>query len=260
MYWLPAVICVIAMILNDMGVFGKRAYSSIYIVSSLILGMSILATLIGAAASLVKNSYLKKISKLFEKSVPAPIADDILELKNLKVSLIQRMLSDRLSSGFTMINYVFMNQIRRLNYDLLYASKHLVNRRATAMIYELNGENKSYTRKDDDDPTSIPPPSPLVQSIALTASQMATTLWWSKQDIEVDRMNKLIACGEFTVCYNLLKYVIDLQKSLQDQSNKDKILRGDGVEGKVLKEVPYPELVALEVQLMDLWDGYCEGR
>ncbi|MGB5981689.1 MAG: patatin-like phospholipase family protein [Nonlabens sp.] len=255
MYWLPGVLAILMMVLNNMEVFGDRAYSSIYIVSSVVLGLSLLATLLAAAASILKNSYLNKISDLFKRSVPKPIADDILQLKNLKVSVIKRMLGDRLSSGFTMINYVFMNQIRRLNYDLLYASKNLKNRRATAMIYELNGENKSYTRNDDD-PTSIAPPSELLQNVALIASQTATTLWWSEEDIKVHRMDKLIACGQFTVCYNLLKYVIDLQKGKEDQSNIDKLVRGSVLE--VASEYDLFNLKRVEEELRELWSKFNE--
>ena len=256
LYWIPGVIAVLMLILNDMQVFGDRSYASIYIVFGVLLGASILATTIGLIASVVKNTYLKKIAELFEKNVPKPIEDDILRLKNLKVSLIKRMLAERMSSAFTMINYVFMNQIRRLNYDLLYSSSKLKNRRATAMIYELDGQRNSYTRNDEDK-VAIDPPSKLLQDVALTATQMPTTLWWSEEDIKLNRMNKLIACGQFTVCYKLLKYIIELQDGTEDRSEIDEMFGKMAIES--LEELPFPELIPLEQQLRELWRKFNEN-
>lgn len=252
MYWLPMVVSIIMMALNNLEVFGDRAYASIYIVFATIMGMSLLATVLGGISSILKNTLVNKVTKIFETSIPAPIMDDVLRLKSLRVSLIKRMLADRLSSSYTMINYVFMNQIRRLNYDLFYKSKNLKNRRATSMIYELNGVDSPYTKKIKEE-KGIKKPSELLVSTALTASQMPTTLWWSKKDIEVDRMDKLIACGQFTVCYNVLKYIIHLKAGEEDQSNIDKLSRDTTLE----KAVPnYPELDAVQHQPEELWETF----
>ena len=256
LYWIPGLIALLMMILNNMHLLGDRSYASIYIVFGVLLGASILATTIGLIASIVKNTYLQKIAALFEKNVPKPIEDDLLRLKNLKVALLKRMLAERMSSAFTMINYVFMNQIRRLNYDLLYSSNNLKNRRATAMIYELDGQHNSYTREDDDK-VAIPPPSQLLQDVALTATQMPTTLWWSEEDVKVNRMNKLIACGQFTVCYNLLKYIIDLQKDVEDRSEIDDMFGNLAKER--IEELPFPELIPLEEHLRKLWSKFNEN-
>ena len=48
--------------------------------------------------------------------------------------------------------------------------------------------------------------------MALTASETPTSLWWDKTDIEKDRMDTLIACGQFTTCYSLMDYILKLQK------------------------------------------------
>ena len=42
---------------------------------------------------------------------------------------------------------------------------------------------------------------------------MGTTLWFTEEDKKVHRLKNLIACGQFTACFNLLKYCIDLKNS-----------------------------------------------
>ena len=49
---------------------------------------------------------------------------------------------------------------------------------------------------------------------------MATTLWWDKSDREVHRLDSLISCGQFTTCYNLIKYIQGLPSDLQNPSVK----------------------------------------
>ncbi len=42
---------------------------------------------------------------------------------------------------------------------------------------------------------------------------MPTTLWWDETDIAKNRMDALIACGQFTVCYELIDYILELKKA-----------------------------------------------
>ncbi|MBN2774161.1 MAG: hypothetical protein JXR31_07925, partial [Prolixibacteraceae bacterium] len=44
-------------------------------------------------------------------------------------------------------------------------------------------------------------------------SEMATTLWFTEKDKEVHRLKNLISCGQFTACFNLLKYCLDLKEA-----------------------------------------------
>jgi hypothetical protein len=58
----------------------------------------------------------------------------------------------------------------------------------------------------------IPECSTQVKRVGLIAAEAPTSLWWDKEDVGVDRMDCLIACGQFTTCYNLMVYIKDLQK------------------------------------------------
>ena len=86
---------------------------------------------------------------------------------------------------------------------------------------------------------------------------MPTTLWWSEEDIKLNRMNKLIACGQFTVCYKLLKYIIELQDGTEDRREIDEMFGKMASES--LEELPFPELIPLEQQLRELWSKFNEN-
>ena len=52
----------------------------------------------------------------------------------------------------------------------------------------------------------------------LTASETPTIQCWDKTDIAKNRMDTLIACGQFTTCYQLIDYILNLKKGLKDST------------------------------------------
>ncbi len=175
------------------------------------------------------------INKMEEKSlhfwswmmgmVPKFMKGKLKRFQNLKLRLIQRMIEERGTSSLIMISDIFLKQIRRLNYDLLYKDDSLKNRRITTLIYELTKEQ--YQKGDSDEKEMdvkeelINEPSELIFDSAKVACEMDTTFWFTEKDREVLRLKNLVACGQFTACYNLLKYCMDLKKS---EANFDEIL------------------------------------
>ena len=89
-------------------------------------------------------------------------------------------------------------------------------------MYELNGEKTAYTNSFKYNKDIKPAPSKVLKSIGLTASETPTTLWWDKTDISKNRMDTLIACGQFTTCYKLIDYILKLKKDPETQ-NVDKV-------------------------------------
>jgi predicted acylesterase/phospholipase RssA len=157
--------------------------------------------------------------------VPKFMKGKLKRFQNLKLRLIQRMIEERGTSSLIMISDIFLKQIRRLNYDLLYKDESLKNRRITTLIYELTEEQ--YQKGDSDEKEMdikeelINEPSELIYNAAKIACEMDTTLWFTEKDREVSRLKNLVSCGQFTACYNLLKYCMDLKKS---EANVDEIL------------------------------------
>ena len=210
LYWITFVLGLVIILLNSMLIFGGTAFTGLYIVGSGIMGIGLLLTVFGLVASVIKAAAASKLKSMLKNNVPEPLLDDILTFKKLEISLVQRMLTERFTSAMLMINDVFLKQMRRLSYDLFYSKQELNNKRVTATVYKLNGQKSPYSNSSFNKEIK-PAPSTNLQSVCLTASETPTTLWWDKKDIAANRMETLIACGQFTVCYELMDYILKLK-------------------------------------------------
>lgn len=186
-----------------------------------------------------------RVYKLWDwliKITPGFMKDKLHYFEGLKLRLIKRMTEERLSSGVKMINDIFLKQIRRLNYQLFYTDDKLKNRRISTLIYELTQKqyklNESDEKGEEKKLKQIPEPLDRVYAAAKIASEMGTTLWFNEEDRKINRLKNLVSCGQFTTCYNLLKYCIDLKTSKAD------------VDKKLLKEMTQ--------KLMDDWNRFIE--
>jgi hypothetical protein len=83
-------------------------------------------------------------------------------------------------------------------------------------------------------------PSPIpgqeIFEAAKIASSMPTALWFTDEDRKLERLKNVIACGQFTTCYNLLDY---LQKLEKDEIE----LGSDGLKIKVELENDWKKFV-----------------
>lgn len=215
LYWSVLLAGILIMLINSLELIKGREWASLYVVGGVFTGVGLSFTLIGAIAGHVKNDILRKLKAVFRKNVPESLLDEVKSFQRLDIDLVKRMIIERATSGAKMINNVFLKQIRYLNYELLYSSEALKNRRISSVIGELNGEKKNNEE--------ISAPKKQLKTVAMIASEAPTTLWWSEEDIKLDRMNSLIACGQFTTCYNLMKYILELKKS--------------GIEGEGMEEM-----------------------
>lgn len=179
----------------------------------ILTGIGFTLTLLGVFALLGKKIGFRWVENEVKKNVPEPLLDDIHAFQNLNFGVVQRMIKERISSSVIMISDIFLKQIRRLNYDLFYSSDALEHKRITSTIYQLNGVKTPYNRGVVLN-NEIPKPSKSLQNVSLIASEMPTTLWWDEKDVKLDRYNALIACGQFTTCYNLIDYIIDLENDI----------------------------------------------
>lgn len=184
--------------------------------------------IISLISLIIKFSTSFAVSKLYRlwkklkrsKLIPGPIMNILDEFEMVRLRLLRRMFEERLTSGFKIINEIFLKQIRRLNYNLFYTDESLRHRRSSLMIYELTKEQyekgESDEKEEEKKHEEIPAPGDKIYEIAGVASKFGTTLWFTKEDKQNQMLQKLIACGQFTACYNLLKYCIDLTKDKAD--------------------------------------------
>jgi hypothetical protein len=173
---------------------------------------------------------------VFEKKVPPVLLDEVASFAHLDIALVRRMISERVTSTFKMVNDVFLKQIRRLNYDLLYSKAELKNRVITSTVYQLNGQPLPY--KNQTLNPAILAPGERLQAAALVASETPTTLWWDETDLHLQRQDNLIACGQFTTCYNLMDYILKLKESGGTSADMDSLYKQLETDWKRFNEKP----------------------
>ncbi|MFT6096974.1 MAG: hypothetical protein ACJAT0_002222 [Nonlabens sp.] len=181
------------------------------VTSGLLLGLGIVTVVLGVVTHRIKDTLIDFMSKQFKK-VPQDLQDNVLIFENLEFNLVVKMLKERISSSFLMIYDIFTKQLRRINYDFLYKQNASLNGIVvTSLIHKFNDNFKKYNPLEIGD-LKLAEPSVALREVALHASETGTQLWWTEKDKELNRMDKLIATGQFTTCYNLLVHISQLEK------------------------------------------------
>lgn len=146
------------------------------------------------AAGLVWLNGMRRRS--LEKFAPEIGAGAWKKFRRLTLNQFIDMAELRLSSLTALTSSVFMSRIRRLIYrrvynDALYKGKLISN-----LVYDLAVEKKKPAA-----PWLVPTDG--MKRISLNASLMPTTFWFNDRQALKD----IIACGQFTTCYNLLEFI-----------------------------------------------------
>lgn len=148
----------------------------------------------------------------------------IPNILRLEFDQLGPMLTDRVNSVMTMVTEVFMKQVRRLIYERVYEDDSWENRRISNFIYELRKEDhqKNMIQKSWLHEKALREPGENIMTVAEKAASMETTLWFTEQDGKEKMMDHLIACGQFTICFNLLEYIYKLRRSPDYADHPDK--------------------------------------
>ncbi|GAB3640817.1 patatin-like phospholipase family protein [Spirosoma arcticum] len=153
-------------------------------------------------------------------------------LANLPLGTLVGMLSERIQSVVILASDLFLKRIRRADYTQLYEDPAWQFRRVANFIYDLsegdqpNREaplNKDTDTKDTPKKETKPEkpdwrgpekirltPLPALAALAEKARLMDTTLWFD--EAHQDHLDAVIATGQFTTCYNLIKYLFRLEQ------------------------------------------------
>jgi hypothetical protein len=130
----------------------------------------------------------------------------------------------RATSMLALTDRVFMKHIRSLNYDTIYKDEQWANRRIMNGLYELGtGENfgKHLTAEEE----VMMEPSEAVYKTTDVATSMGTTLWWSEADRKQRKPEALVACGQYTICWNMLEYLCRLDHNSDNTTEAHDHLR-----------------------------------
>lgn len=213
LYILTFLVGFLMLTLNEMGFAFGKSWISLYIIGGAITAIGLLLTIVGIFAKILKKNVIRFAKKISKENIPDELKDDVSVFYGLEVSLIKRMIEERLTSAFSMISEVFLKQIRRINYDYIHDKDKYKDKIITSTVYKLNGQPNHYSNFKFN-PLIKPALSSKIKDSALIASEMGTTLWWNKDDHDRNRFHHLIACGQYTTCYNLLDFISKLPKPL----------------------------------------------
>ncbi|MBE7178106.1 MAG: patatin-like phospholipase family protein [Mucilaginibacter polytrichastri] len=135
---------------------------------------------------------------------PKIVKDLFLYFGHTPVHVIFSMLRARISSLLALNNDVFLKRVRKLLYDIFLKEGRRTFRAKTNHVFDLSFSNDLNRRKFDSD---VYCPTPALQTVAQAAYEMGTTLWFDQSVGDDYHQAALIACGQFTTCYNLLIYI-----------------------------------------------------
>ena len=181
------------------------------------IGLSIIGTL-GLLFSIVSWKLSRGFVGLTKKlGVPDYFTKRLEHFDTLKFNTYFNLIVNRGKSAMTMVSDVFMKQIRRSNYNKIYNDKEWKLRLIMNAVYELSPNEVIKREKAYKDRLSdkLLKPSKNLQNVAEKAKNMETTLWFTPHQLlgENNMLNTLIACGQFTICFNLLEYIEKVLKS-----------------------------------------------
>ena len=226
--------------LRNYGLISEAVMITLFIVA-LVLGSKFwlgvisvflaIVTLANIAGALLKNKMFNSIAKTF-------IGNNATFISHLKFATLESMLMNRAKSVVEMSSVVFLKRLRQMSYNSIYSDSNWKNRVVTSTIYELRpGEDW----QDLDNHNNLPKylvPSEAMQQNSTLASSMGTTLWFTNEDKEAGMPQAILACGQYTMCFNLLDYIEKIEK---DPSNLT---------------VAHEQIKACKPQLLEAWEKF----
>ncbi|HMG93834.1 MAG TPA: hypothetical protein VK589_27435, partial [Chryseolinea sp.] len=178
------------------------------------------------AKKFLKAVLVKRVSSAIQnviQKLPAFYRPLLKRFEKIRFGIFERMLRERGSSTVTILNEMFLKQLRRLTYFQIYEKDEWKFRRIMNGVYELTDYNlKARMAADGEDEDGkkefiahldplLADPGEKINAAAAVAAKMPTTLWFEAEHNKARMLDHLIACGQFTVCYNLLVYLTELQ-------------------------------------------------
>ncbi|MCK8479030.1 patatin-like phospholipase family protein [Psychroserpens algicola] len=200
---IPALLLVILMAIF----FFKSGWWILY-TFSVILGVAMLCI---QGVFLLASKYIKKATGINQGLVIPPRRFGFFVI-------------DRAKSLIKMATEVFLKNDRRQNANSIYNAYGDIT--TTATIYELRCKDgkPEYQRDWELIEGHIGSISDDIKAVSLKSANFGTTLWFSDDNKKENVLDAIIACGEFTACYNLLAHLIRYHEDKIKINNSDEQL------------------------------------
>jgi hypothetical protein len=125
-------------------------------------------------------------------------------LKQLTMPELIYLISGRAKSLITLTASVFMKRIRALVFKDIKVHPSYLNREVSNLIYDLDD-----TGKFPDNIVEELAPTEEFRELATLAEKVETSLWINNPD----ELRNLVACGQVTTCFNLMRYILDKREA-----------------------------------------------
>ncbi len=186
-----------------------------------IIFLSVFGTLSGLTAIglLIFSMGLTGLTR--KMGVPEFVVKRILHFDKLKFGTLYNMVLRRRESGMKLVTNVFLKQMKWFSFERIFGdsdwrSRIMVNaaRKLTASHVQKRREKYFYFSSE------LLEPGDEIMRVAAKANTMKTTLWFVTEELEGNEnmLDTLIACGQFTTCFNLLEYI---EKTLKRSKYKN---------------------------------------
>lgn len=171
--------------------------------------VSVLGTLIViwfAIFFTARRILIKEVSKTFSGGQLPEILKDFRVLTSTPVYVLYYFVKFRAIAVLKMVMDVFLRRIRALQLNALYASPFWNGRVKANNIYTLKGAHTSEIGFK-------------LRRVVEAANTMPTTLWFSEEEKKNHMLDDLIAAGQATLCYNLIRYIDRIKEKKYGEEN-----------------------------------------
>lgn len=189
-----------------------------------IIALSIFGTLNGLTALLLLI-FSRGLTGLTRKmGVPEFVVKRLLHFDRLKFTTLYNMVLRRRESGMKLVTNVFLKQMKWFSFERIFSdgswrTRVVVNaaKKLTAPEVQKRRDKHFYLSHD------LLEPGDEIMRVAAKANTMNTTLWFTTDELAGDKnmLDSLIACGQFTTCFNLLEYIEKTLKRSRYKSDYD---------------------------------------
>jgi predicted acylesterase/phospholipase RssA len=202
---------------------------------AIILNSGVLTLILLWAATyfIAQHFFYKEVENTFAGAQLPEILQDFKVITRTPVYIVAYLVRFRAMSAAKMVMDIFLRRIRRLQLNALYASPKWNGRIKDNNIYALSHKSTAEIGFR-------------MTEVVNNANTMPTSLWFTEEQKANHMLDDLIACGQFTLCYNLLEYCKELQT---------KEFQGQNVWEKTPQE-QQQRIEALEKQLEDYWKQF----
>jgi len=178
---------------------------------------------------LFRSLFRRKLPEWFDKKRRPGVKGSTWDtFKGLSLGQAINMIKVRVSSIYAMTSNIYLRCIRKLVYDYSYSNPRYNRKIVASLIYSMTQENydpyidyRVKNNKPEACKESLPRPSQKLLDVVRQVDAMESTLWWQN----ACQLPCLVASGQITLCFKLLKHYIDNYKLNEDCLPTDERIR-----------------------------------